>query len=72
MKLHEPMYCIECEQIVNEDIHLVTWQGEYGLDWDWCDGVLTTCPPPEITEEEWEAIFAQEDSAFAEEDMIMW
>ena len=43
----EISYCILCEQIVNSSPHLVRYYDGFVEDYDWCEGVLASCPPPE-------------------------
>ena len=43
----EISYCILCEQTVNSSPHLVRYYDGLVEDYDWCDGVLASCPPPE-------------------------
>lgn len=60
-------YCIECEEMVsigyfpvNDLFHFKILNIASG-DHLGCLGPFASCPPPELTEEHWNAIFADEE-----------
>ena len=57
-------YCIECETMTpvfgaDQPYHHVMVRHEIGFEEEICDGPFADCPPPEITEEIWDSILAE-------------
>lgn len=58
---HESMEIVEFGEITGQPLHQVMIGG--GMlypEVDWCEGPFASCPPPEIGEDYWDVVFAQE------------
>lgn len=59
---HGEMEHVEYGEITGLPLHLVYAGTPKEPDVDWCEGPFASCPPPEIGEDYWEAVFASEDA----------
>lgn len=64
------LFCIQHGEMVDavigeisgQHLHLAIYGDPRNPDVDWCEGPFASCPPPEMTEEMWKAVFADEQS----------